>query len=323
MISVRIAVCSLGLALVMATGALRAQTYSLAPAARVNGVEISTSAFERSVEEFMRENKMNIGSVRYPKRVNELRAQVMALLINKELVWQQANALGTVAGEVAVDKMLAELRGQFKSEDAFKARLAIDGFTEESYRDYARRLATWRDYMERVADRATVSDQEIQDFYDANAEKFMAPEMLRARHILLKTPAGPGADDSAVRQRMKQIQSELAQGEDFAILATRYSEDNTAQGGGELGFFARGQMVAPFEEAVFALQPGEVSDIVTTVFGLHLIKLEERQAERKVSLQEAKQQVAEYLMRIKRQQEQEAEIQALREAAQIEILAPL
>jgi parvulin-like peptidyl-prolyl isomerase len=315
---------SLCLVLYLATvGALHAQTYSLDPAAKVNGVVISTRTFERGVDEYMRENQINIGSVRYPDRIKALRREALDLLINKELVWQAATEQGLVANEDEVDQAVAQLKAQFKSETAFTARMAVEGFSEASYRDYVTRLATWRKYMGQVAERAQVSEQDIEDFYQANPEKFVLPEMLRARHILIKVRATDSAGMQAARETMAAIQAELEQGEDFAILATRYSQDDSAGSGGDLGFFARGKMVAPFEEAVFALEPGQVSGVVQTVFGLHLIKLEQRQPPRPVELDEAREQVRDYLLGVKQRQAEEEEIQALRATAKIEILTPL
>ena len=307
----------------LAAGPVQAQTYSLAPAARVNGVAISTRTFEQAVQEYLREQQINIGSVRYPKRINEARTEVMDLLISKELVWQQANATGRVADAQRVDALLAEMRGQFSSENGFKARLAIDGFTEESYRDYLTRLATWQDYMEEVGARAVVTEQDIRAFYEQNRDKFMLPETRRARHILLKVPPGDAAAEQAARERMAAIESALRAGEDFALLATRYSEDSSAADGGDLGFFPRGKMVVPFDDALWALQPGQVSPAVKTVYGVHLIKLEQILPPHPVQLEQVQDQVRDYLMGVHRQREQERAIQALREQAEIEILAPL
>lgn len=102
---------------------------------------------------------------------------------------------------------------------------------------------------------------------------------VRARHILLRIPpeAAPAQRDS-VTSLARQLQERAGAGEDFAELARQYSQDGSAQQGGDLGFFGRNQMVGPFEEAAFALQPGQVSDIVETPFGLHIIKVEEKQS---------------------------------------------
>ncbi len=103
---------------------------------------------------------------------------------------------------------------------------------------------------------------------------------VRARHILLKVPgdAAPAARE-AVRRRAEQLQAQAAGGADFAALARQHSEDTSKDQGGDLGFFGRGQMVPTFEQAAFALQPGQVSKVVESPFGYHVIKVEEKKSQ--------------------------------------------
>ncbi|TVP76895.1 MAG: hypothetical protein EA352_04765 [Gemmatimonadales bacterium] len=119
-----------------------------------------------------------------------------------------------------------------------------------------------------------VTDEEVAEYYEADRPG----ERVRARHILLLFPDGA---DEAQRDSVEALAEELRDraraGEDFASLAETYSDDEgSAARGGDLSFFARGTMVPPFEEAAFALEPGDVSDIVESQFGLHVIRLEER-----------------------------------------------
>ncbi|MCL2458717.1 MAG: SurA N-terminal domain-containing protein [Desulfobulbus sp.] len=122
----------------------------------------------------------------------------------------------------------------------------------------------------------TVNDEAIQSYYQDHTETYNIPEKRRARHILFRMTA----EDSPETKNAKKAQAEkvlarIRAGEDFAKLAGQFSEDATKGQGGDLGFFARGQMVQPFEESVFALKKGGVSDLVETPFGFHIIKLEE------------------------------------------------
>ena len=121
----------------------------------------------------------------------------------------------------------------------------------------------------------SLPESEITEYYASHQEEFGQPEKRKASHILLRTS---GQDSEAKRQEMDKILIRARAGEDFAALAKEFSDDGSASRGGDLGFFGRGQMVKPFEDAVFSLQNGEISDIVTTQFGHHIIKLEEIQA---------------------------------------------
>ncbi|HUF12868.1 MAG TPA: peptidylprolyl isomerase [Longimicrobiales bacterium] len=120
----------------------------------------------------------------------------------------------------------------------------------------------------------TIGDEELMQAFQQDQPGVE----VRARHILLRIPADPtAAQRDSVRNLAGQLRDRARGGADFAALATEYSADpGSAAQGGDLGFFGRGAMVAPFEEAAFALEPGEVSDVVESPFGLHVIKLEER-----------------------------------------------
>lgn len=122
-----------------------------------------------------------------------------------------------------------------------------------------------------------ISDEQLQDYYDDNQSRYVQEEQVRARHILVKVPKD--ASKKVEQEAKKKIEGLLARvkaGEDFAKLAKENSDCPSASKGGDLGFFGRGQMAKPFEEVAFSLPVGEVSDIVKTEFGYHIIKVEER-----------------------------------------------
>lgn len=293
-------------------------------AARVNGVPISNQTLENSYQEYLREKNVNIGAIRYPNRIKAMRREVLDLLIDQELAWQAAQAQGVVADEQQVAESVALMSEPYESEAAFHRELEQAGFTAQSYREHIRRLVSADRYLEEAVGQVTVSDEEIARFYEDNAERFLIPSTVRARHILLKL--APGADQAtgdAVLERMQGIATELERGEHFALLATRYSEDKTAAAGGDLGYFTRGQMVAPFEEVAFTLEPGQVSGIVRTRFGLHLIRVEDRQPARPVPLENARGRIEAHLIEVKRDTLRKERLKALRDAADIEILTPL
>jgi peptidyl-prolyl cis-trans isomerase D len=123
-------------------------------------------------------------------------------------------------------------------------------------------------------DKITVPAEEIEQYYASHQEEFGQQEKRRARHILLKTTE---QDKQTRRTEIEKILAKAKAGEDFTALARQFSEDGSAAQGGDLGFFGRGQLVQPFEDAVFSLQKGGISDIVETPFGFHIIWLEDIQ----------------------------------------------
>jgi len=140
----------------------------------------------------------------------------------------------------------------------------------------------------------TPSPQQVEAFYQNNLQQFANPEQVHAQHILLKTG---GKDAAEVRKQAESVLKEAkAPGADFQGLARKYSEDDASKGsGGDLGFFGRGTMVKPFEDAAFSMAPGQISDLVQTDYGFHVIKLLEKRAAGQRALAEVKDQITEQL----------------------------
>jgi peptidyl-prolyl cis-trans isomerase D len=147
--------------------------------------------------------------------------------------------------------------------------------------------------MQALRANVTPTAAQIDAFYNENLQQFSNPEQVHALHILLKTE---GKDAAAVRKQAETVLKEARGGADFAALARKYSEDEGSKGsGGDLNFFGRGSMVKPFEDAAFALAPGQISDLVQTDYGFHVIKVLEKRAAGQRPLAEVRDQIAEQL----------------------------
>ena len=150
---------------------------------------------------------------------------------------------------------------------------------KESYREPERRqiryLTVTPEPFQMVRD---VSDDEISAYYDSHPQDFLRDEEARARHILFRLPENASAErEERVRSLAQGVLDDLRGGADFAAAAAEHSEDDgTAEAGGDLGFFPRGLMMLPFEEAAFSLPIGELSDLVRTELGIHILRVEER-----------------------------------------------
>src|SRR5262245_6444394 len=138
--------------------------------------------------------------------------------------------------------------------------------------------------------RVNVTPQEIESYYNANIQHFQMPEQVRASHILLKTE---GKDEATVRKQAEDILKQAkAPGADFAGLAKKYSEDDGSKvNGGDLDYFPKGRMVPEFEQAAFSMQPGQISDLVKSKFGLHIIKVGDKKAASTRPLDEVRTQI--------------------------------
>ncbi|MBN2466994.1 MAG: peptidyl-prolyl cis-trans isomerase, partial [Deltaproteobacteria bacterium] len=169
----------------------------------------------------------------------------------------------------------------------------------------------------------TVSDEEAKTFYDTHQDLFKQPPQVKASHILIKTDAQADQKqkDEALN-KIKEIKNKLTNGGDFATLAKEFSGCPSSASGGDLGYFGQGQMVKPFEDAAFALQTGETSNIVETVFGYHLIKVTDKKPATVIPYQDVQQTLKENLKREKTNREVGAYLEKLRGAATIDRLLP-
>jgi peptidyl-prolyl cis-trans isomerase C len=223
----------------------------------------------------------------------------MALLRNPQLKEQFLDRwvdITLIAQEARDKKLDKDPKSQAKMEDIMNAVLAHEFLQRE------------------IEGKVKITDDEIETYYKGHKEEFTNPESAKARHILLKVPEG--ANEEAWKEaesKAKDIKQKLENGEDFAELAKKYSDDPGSKNkGGDLGFFTKGRMVPEFESAAFSLKPGELSDPVKTNFGYHLIEVQEKKAASTKTLAEVQAQTRQTLETEKQQQLQDALIEKLK-----------
>lgn len=169
-----------------------------------------------------------------------------------------------------------------------------------------------------------ISAKDVEDFYtEYKEDRFTTPPRVHARHILFSVDANASAEEKTkVRTAAAEVLAKARAGEDFAKLAETHSQDQaTASQGGDLGFFARGRMVKPFEEAAFALSAGEISDLVESQFGLHIIKVEANEPEKTKPLTEVEAEIRQELLH--ERAKAQAEARAREDREKIRAGAPL
>lgn len=294
--------------------------------AKVNGTGISRNEFDWS---FAAAEKQfaSIGNQPGAGQVN-VKKEVLDQLVDLELMIQDAKKRGVVADEIQVNTGLEAFKKQFDEQNTFSSFLEENSITEEIMKSQLRKQLTIQTLQkELVAEftaKITTSDSETKAFYDANVERFKQPEQVRASHILIKVDsAGDEAAAQKARGDIEAIQQQLKDGGDFAELARANSGCPSSAQGGNLGFFGKGQMVKPFEEAAFSLKPGEISNIVETSFGYHLIRLEEKRDAGAVPFDEVEQRISDYLSQVKLDQLQQEYVKGLRDNAEITTLIKL
>jgi peptidyl-prolyl cis-trans isomerase C len=173
-----------------------------------------------------------------------------------------------------------------------------------------------------VAAKVAVTDAEVDAFYKQNLDRFKQADSVHARHILIGVPQNATADvKKQARAAAQAVVGQLKRGAPFEDVAKKMSSDTgSAQNGGDLGFFPKGQMTPAFEKAAFALKPGETSGIVETPFGFHIIRVLERRDARTAPFEEVSGQIKEFLTRGQREKKLEAFVTQIKTKAKIEIL---
>jgi len=304
--------------LLATTAAVNASEIGIA--AIVEGTRISEKQLQQAIDNYLQQQGTNVGAIRDPKRFKEVRAKVLDVLIGQELLWQAASRDKTVADDAEVNQAISQYQAQFDSDSAFDIKLQQGGYNQTTfYQDLRRRISAQKWIDKFVKNNLEVSADEVHAFYLENGQEFTQPEEIRARHILIKLESG--ASDEArenARALLSGIRNNIVGGGDFAALAKQLSQGPSATKGGDLGYFTRGQMVAPFEQAAFALAPGEISEIVETQFGLHLIKLVDRKPLVQYAEKDISEKIHAYLMQQKYRRAVDEAVSRLKTEAAIE-----
>jgi len=287
--------------------------------ARVNGEAINKADLENAVKGL--EGRAG-GPVPADQRDRVYRG-VLDDMIAYRLLVQEVKARKIVIPESDIDAQIAQVRGQFQSDAQFQQALAMQKMTLAAVRDDARsELGVEKLVETEIGGKIAVTPEAVTEFYQKNQDKFQQGARVKASHILIAVPenADPAAKLQA-KTKAETILKELKAGKDFAAAAKENSQDpGSAPNGGDLGYFEQGQMVPPFEQAAFALKPGDTSELVESPFGYHIIKVADKQAARVVPLEEAKPNIDKFLSGQNRQTQTQAFVSTLKSKAKIEIL---
>jgi peptidyl-prolyl cis-trans isomerase C len=288
--------------------------------ARVNGIDISQIDLERKFN-LIKERYASMGVPLDESKLNEFRDNILQSLIDQEVLYQESVSKGIKIDQEEVKGELDNFKKQFETEAAFQKQLADMDYTEDAILAQIKQSKTIQKFIEEtVMPTITISDKEAKAYFDAQPDEFKVPERVSASHILIKVdPKASEASKADSLKKIEAIKSKLDNGEDFAELATKNSDCPSSNKGGDLGFFGRGQMVKPFEDAAFALNPGEVSGIVETQFGYHIIKVQEKQIATTLAYDDIKEKLIESLKEDKFKEMFPAYIESLKAKYKIEI----
>lgn len=284
--------------------------------AKVNGTPIAKGDLIKVADQFHSQAPAMTETAEFYRKI-------LDQLISNELLRQEATAAGVTASDDEVNKQLGELKGRFPSPEKFQEELKKNGLTEAEIAKQIRENLVMQKFVEtKVVADVKVSDADVKAFYDKNPDKLTRPERIHIRHILVGVSKTPTPEDKKKAQaKADELLAKLKAGGDFAKLAEESSDDPGSKAkGGDLSWVSRGQMVKPFEDAAFALKkPNEISPVVESQFGFHIIQLLEHQDAGKVPFDEVKDKISGFL---KQQQQKEKffdHIKTLKDKAKVEI----
>ena len=207
------------------------------------------------------------------KNLPKLQEKALDQAIGAKLLFDRAHQLELPVTAKDVDAEVARVVAQVGGEENYKKALAAQGITEEAFRKELEKGARVNLLVNQAcAHVEEPTEAEVESFYAAHKDEYVVPPQVLCQHILVKSEAGdlPEAK-SAAFEKIRAIRARIAAGGDFAEEAKKHSDCPSGREGGSLGWFGRGMMVPEFDKAAFEMKKGEVSDIVTTQFGYHII----------------------------------------------------
>ena len=283
----------------------------------VNGAVITRTDFDRAVS-FAKQRALQTGKPVDDARVNE---GVLKQLIGSALLYQESTKEGIKIDQKAIDERLEQWKKQFPNEEAYKKAMSTANLSVPQMKEDIQKGMTIEKFIvERFVDKTTIPEKEIKAYYESHLNLFKQPEQVKASHILIKVePKAKESEKEDALKKIRDVQKKQVKGDDFAKLAKEYSQGPSNVKGGDLGYFKRGQMVPAFEEVAFKLKPGEVSDIVKTRFGYHLIKVVDKKPESTIPYEEIKDRLGQYLKQEKVQKEIKQLVEKLRKDAKVEM----
>jgi peptidyl-prolyl cis-trans isomerase C len=266
--------------------------------AEVNGRAIYFSQLQPNIDEALAKYK-KYGALSVSEETKKrLRNEELDRQIDFELVVQAAEkSLGSEVEKKVEDKIKEARANASKSEREQKSAEANQG--NDEYRQQVRRKVLFDEYLtKRGIQELQVPEAELKKYYEQNRQSFKEPESRRVSHILIMLPKKPKPEEVAeARKQIVKIREEAVGGKSFADLAKQYSACATAKDGGDLGYISRGYMPQDFSKVAFALKDGEISDVVSTRHGFHLIKAFDKKPERIQELAEVKDFIEKFLLR--------------------------
>lgn len=246
--------------------------------ARVNNEAITLSEYQKTAQNLLQEIEQdcpNCSQDRIQAELKERQKNLLRDMIDQQLLVARGKDMNLNV-ETDVIKRLDEVRKQNKlaTLDDLEKAVESQGMGWEDYKTQIRNnLLTQAVIRREVGGRMDITSDEVKKYYEAHQQEFVRPEAVVLAEIVLSTEGKSPQEMEAIQTKANDLRSRVAKGEDFAAIAKRYSEGSTAEDGGELGQFERGQLAKPLEDAVFSIERGQVTDVIQTKTGFEILKV--------------------------------------------------
>ena len=239
----------------------------------------------------------------------KLKATYLNQMIEERLILMEAKRMSITVGKEEIDAAVAGIRKNYGDSESFR-KVFVDGHINmQKWREkVGRKLLVEKVIFSSLSAKVTVSPEELEAYYNNNIDEFHSEEVVKARQIFLQ-------DETEARNARERVRA----GEDFAAVAMEISKSPDARDGGALGYFGRGVMPSEFDDAVFTMEIGTLSEVVRSTYGYHIFLLEERKEARDVSFDESKEKIAEVLRKKKEELLYSKWMDKLREKNKVQI----
>ncbi|MEK6815501.1 MAG: peptidylprolyl isomerase [Nitrospirota bacterium] len=256
-------------------------------AAYVNGVPVLARDVEEAVSAKLPSGSMH-GRVASEKK-QQYWLEATKGLVAQELIVQAGRAAGIRVEPAEVTARLKEVRSRYPSPEAYKEAIRARGLTPAAVKKrLEREILVEKAVRLEVDEKVRVSEEDARRYYARNPERFNEPEKVRLRHILVRRDPAVKEGRDAARRKAEGLVARIKGGGDFEALARSESDDPSREQGGDLGLVHKGRLMPAVEEAAFRLKPGVVSDLVETIYGFHILKVEARVPETRRSFDSIK-----------------------------------
>lgn len=298
-------------------------------AVTVNGFNITEGDIEEKIkprlEQMVARNKQ-LPPAFIEQLKTRMRKDALEGMIVERLIDEQVKAAQIVVTAEDVNDLIKTMAAAEKlSVEDMKALIEASGQSFEQWKQqmqFEKRLAYQKLFESRFDDKVNITEEDARKYYSENQQQFEIPEQVRASHILIKPDTSdpnvePTLAEAAAKAKAEDLLRQIKDGADFAELALANSGCPSSARGGDLGFFSRGRMVPAFEEAAFALEVGQVSDIVETQSGYHIIKVTDRKDASVTMFEQAKDDILKLLTQTRQAEIAEEYIESLKAQANI------